>query len=177
MEIVDFKSLHEQVWQMRHEVEGKWAIPDPVDALRFAVTEAAEMLDVILRQNPIYTRNHRKALKLGQEAAQCSIMLLTALGEVFDWEQERIKRAWGYYQTGYEVAQGNGFAGTRVDWISCLVSDALQEELWREAKGEHEGGWLGEFLGVQALVEIGLEVDLVTEVGLELSRIRKKMNG
>ena len=175
MEIVDLKRLHMQVWVTRNKIGATWASPTPDDALRFAVTEAAEVLDAVLRQNPSYKRNHHKAASVEQELAHCAIMLLTALGEDFDWEQPRIITPWHYWQTAYQTAVGNGYLGQAVDWLAALVSDALQEQLWSQAKQEWEDPWQGEFCILQALValgETGVEVEAAVEQ--ELKRMEDK---
>ena len=172
MEISDLKTLHRAVWATRREIEDQWPSPPPDDALRFSITEAAEMVDAVLRQNMSYKRNHRKQANLEQEVAHCAIMLLTALGEEFDWGQERIATSWGYWQTSYQVAVGNGYQGTGVDWVEGLVSDALQEQLWSQAKQEY---WHGEFCIIQALAALGdTGVDVMKVVEQELKRMEAK---
>ena len=163
------------MWKVRHKIEHNWKIPPADDALRFSVTEAAEMVDAVLRQNLSYKRNHRKQANLEQEVAQCAIMLLTALGEEFDWEQDRIVTPWHYWQTTYQTAVGNGYLGTAIDWVEGLISDALQEQLWAQAKSKWDDPWLGEFCIIQALVALGnTGVDVVVAVERELKRMGRK---
>ncbi len=170
MEIVDLQTLHQAVWATRRKIEDQWPSPPPDDALRFSITEVAEMVDAVLRQNPSYKRNHRKQVNLDQEVAHCAIMLLTALGEKFDWEQDRIVTSWGYWQTGYQVAVRNGYQGSGVDWVVNLCADALTEMLWPVTEG-----WEGDFCIIQALVALDdTGVDVVAAVERELKRMEVK---
>lgn len=75
------QKVAQEVWGFRSRVSLWWPTPPEDDALRFAFCEAAEALDGILRQNPVYVRNHARVVDLAQEFAQCAIMLVTALGE------------------------------------------------------------------------------------------------
>jgi hypothetical protein len=172
MEIVDLKGLHTQVWETRKKIKMNFASPQPDDALRFAVTEAAEVLDAVLRQNPIYTRNHVKVVEMEREVAQVVVMLMTALEEDFDWDNERLGKSWPYWATGYKTAVGNGYRGTAVDWVVSLTADALQEQLWSQAKQEWEDPWQGEFCILQALVAMG---DTGVDVGAAVERELKQM--
>jgi len=172
MEIADLKTLHRAVWATRRKIKDQWPSPPPDDTLRFSITEAAEMVDAVLRQNPSYKRNHRKQVNLDQEVAHCAIMLLTALGEEFDWEQDRIVTSWGYWQTSYQVAVVNGYQGSGVDWVEGLVSDALQEQLRAHAKQEY---CHGEFCISQALAALeDTGVNVLAAVERELKRIGVK---
>ena len=175
MDRQDYKTLHNLIWTYRHELEAYWCTPDKIDAHRFAACESAKIIDALLRQNPKYRRNHAKKVSLGQEVSQCAIMLMTALGEDFDWDGVAVEKSWPYWIGSYQRAVSNGYLGTQADWIEGLVSDALQEALWptEDKIGYSEGA------AVQALVELGqIEgVELAGEVEKELRRIKGKMNG
>lgn len=80
----ELRECHAIVWQWRAKLADVWPTPNRLDALRFAVTEAAEAMDAWLRLNGGYARNHDKDLSVEDELADCAMMLLTAAGE--DWE-------------------------------------------------------------------------------------------
>jgi len=80
----ELRECHTIVWQWRAKLADVWPTPNRLDALRFAVTEAAEALDAWLRLNGGYARNHDKSLSVADELADCAMMLLTAAGE--DWQ-------------------------------------------------------------------------------------------
>ncbi len=62
----------------RTELESVWPTPPPLDCLKFAVTEAAEVIDAELRNNPMYARNNVKELDPLDEVADCLMMLVSA---------------------------------------------------------------------------------------------------
>jgi len=80
----ELRHCHTIVWQWRAKLADVWPTPNRLDALRFAVTEAAEAMDAWLRLNGGYARNHDKSLSVEDELADCAMMLLTAAGE--DWQ-------------------------------------------------------------------------------------------
>lgn len=77
----ELRECHAIVWQWRAKLADVWPTPNRLDALRFAVTEAAEAMDAWLRLNGGYARNHDKNLSVEDELADCAMMLLTAAGE------------------------------------------------------------------------------------------------
>ena len=77
----ELRECHLIVWQWRAKLADVWPTPNCLDALRFAVTEAAEAMDAWLRLNGGYARNHDKSLSVEDELADCAMMLLTAAGE------------------------------------------------------------------------------------------------
>jgi len=77
----ELRECHAIVWQWRAKLADVWPTPNRLDALRFAVTEAAEAMDAWLRLNGGYARNHDKSLSVEDELADCAMMLLTAAGE------------------------------------------------------------------------------------------------
>ena len=93
----ELRKCHAIVWQWRAKLADVWPTPNRLDALRFAVTEAAEAMDAWLRLNGGYARNHDKSLSVEDELADCAMMLLTAAGE--DWEPN--VRFW-YYESKLE---------------------------------------------------------------------------
>lgn len=63
----------------RREMAGtRWRQPEPLDSLRFALTEAVEAIDVLLRERD-YARNHERAGDLFAEWTDAAVMLLSAL--------------------------------------------------------------------------------------------------
>jgi hypothetical protein len=74
------KACHALVWTRRQKLGRWWPTPDPLNSLRFAVTEASEALDAWLRLKGGYVRNHDKDMSVEDELADCAMMLLTAMG-------------------------------------------------------------------------------------------------
>lgn len=79
----EFKEIHRLVWQFRRMVADYWPAPEPLDALRYAFTEAGEAIDALLReQRPGDRRNRPSEVVQADrldEWADCAIMLITAL--------------------------------------------------------------------------------------------------
>ena len=160
------KAAHQVVWSARKELSEVWSSPCATDSLRFACTEVAEAMDALLRLNPVYKRNRNKDTDVKGEIGQVAMMLLTALGEEFDWSEWDENNV-GYWETSYDMAGQNGYRGTRIDWIHMLVAEALQDNLWSEE-------WNAEYVTLHALTHISLEVDLVAGLKVELEKIRVK---
>jgi len=79
--------IHRLVWNFRHEHSAHWPTPSVKDALRFAYTEAGEMLDAQIRLNPTYKRNSFETPnpeKVLNELADVAIMLVTAVGQEYN---------------------------------------------------------------------------------------------
>jgi hypothetical protein len=77
------KFCHELVWKYRAELEPFWPTPKSArDSARFAVCEACESMDAMLRLNTDYARNNAKELSVEAELADCLMMMLTAIGKV-----------------------------------------------------------------------------------------------
>jgi hypothetical protein len=101
----ELRECHAIVWQWRAKLADVWPTPNRLDALRFAVTEAAEAMDAWLRLNNNYARNHDKSLSVEDELADCAMMLLTAAGE--EWEPPKpvqVFRGWTLECIMFEVA-------------------------------------------------------------------------
>jgi len=150
---VDIKNLHAIVWNLRRELWDTWLTPSPLDALRFAATEAAEAIDAQMRKDPRWARNHVKDLTVEQELAQCAIMLLTALGPEYDEK---------------DIARLRIFSDTSstLEYVFCLIGDALY--MWSPG-GD---GW--RVLALLALRNISLMIDLDTLLPQEADRFRQK---
>lgn len=71
----------DQVEKLRGAADGVgiWVTPSPEDCLAFAVTEAGEAVDAMLRQNPAYTRSHQKGASLEHELGDMAVMLASYL--------------------------------------------------------------------------------------------------
>ena len=91
--MTDIRRLHKLVWDTRRELGEAWPTPEPIDALRFALTEAGEAMDAWLRTNPLYRRNNEKTLSVHAELADCAMMLLTALGPEIDVAEMSVEPA------------------------------------------------------------------------------------
>ena len=71
----------ELVWDFRREMGEAWPTPHQGDALRFAFTEAGEVLDAWLRWKGGYARNNNgKSMDVLDELSDVAMMLITALG-------------------------------------------------------------------------------------------------
>jgi NTP pyrophosphatase (non-canonical NTP hydrolase) len=79
--MVDMAALHEKVWDFRRAVQHKWPTPEPVDALRFAITEVGEVMDAYLRQNDKWVRNNDRDIDIDAELGDLAVMLLTAVSD------------------------------------------------------------------------------------------------
>lgn len=87
-----------------------------------AFVEAAEALDVQLRQNARYSRNRERTGSILEELTDCAMMLMTALGSDFDLEDAFAYSTWLSQADGIEqVVSKTGtlvahVAGSPVDW-------------------------------------------------------------
>ena len=83
------RTAHKMVWELRNEIQSVWPTPDVQDSLRFAVTEAAEAMDAFLTSKKQYVRNNpdNKHANMRDEAADCAMMLLTALGKDYFFDE------------------------------------------------------------------------------------------
>lgn len=77
----DLMKFLNQVEKLRGvaDKEGVWVTPPPEDCLAFAVTEAGEAVDAMLRQKPEYTRSHDKKVSLEHELGDMAVMLASYL--------------------------------------------------------------------------------------------------
>jgi len=146
--------LRDMIWAYRHRLADRWPTPLPLDALRFAFTEAAEAMDarLRLRLQPAYNRNNAKALSVEDELADCMMMLITALGE--EWQPPIV----------------GGYAAT-LEGICAAVGDCLQSAAWESIFWQK--------LVVIAIVKIDayLDADPVTLVKGRLERIEGRVSG
>lgn len=104
--MTDLIALQAKFWNFRHMMAPHWFIPETLDAARFAVTEAAEVLktnglweafvafatsrqaqvaaadalDAVLRRNASYSRNTARNMDEINELGDLAMMLLTAIG-------------------------------------------------------------------------------------------------
>jgi hypothetical protein len=85
-------ATHRLVWEYRNMLEAHWPTPGRIDALRFAFTEAGEAMDADLRSNPVYARNNDRNMSVPDELGDCAMMLCTALGDTFDFGDEKQQR-------------------------------------------------------------------------------------
>lgn len=82
------KRIHNDIWSFRSEMSSYWPAPSSIDSLRFAFTEAGEVMDAFLRTNPDYVRNNYRNVAMQDEIADCVIMLVTALGPDHQYIEE-----------------------------------------------------------------------------------------
>jgi NTP pyrophosphatase (non-canonical NTP hydrolase) len=72
------KQIHTAVWDFRRKYSEWWATPEPDDCLRYAFTEAGELMDAWLRsQRPDDARNNAKERSIPKELADVAIMLVS----------------------------------------------------------------------------------------------------
>jgi NTP pyrophosphatase (non-canonical NTP hydrolase) len=75
--------IHTAVWDFRRQYNAWWATPNPDDCLRYAFTEAGELMDAYLRsQRPDDARNNVKLVEIDHvkhELADVAIMLVSAM--------------------------------------------------------------------------------------------------
>lgn len=140
------------IWTYRHRLADRWPTPPPVDALRFAFTEAAEAMDAWLRLQPAYNRNNAKVLSVEEELADCILMMVTALGPA--WQPPVI----------------GGYSAT-LEGICAAVADCMLKASWGYV------GW--QKLVEVAIVKIDayLDADPVELVRARLARIERRVSG
>lgn len=83
--MTDLTELHarNRRWRVWMDANTPFKTPDTLDCLRYALTEAAEAMDVWLREkNQTHARNNERNHSINQELADTAMMLLTALPEV-----------------------------------------------------------------------------------------------
>ena len=74
----DVLDLYNLVRAWRKANADRFPMPSFDDSVRFAFTEAGELVDAVLRMNPKYSRNHDTVRDIFREAADLVFMLLTA---------------------------------------------------------------------------------------------------
>lgn len=122
------KETHTLVWDFRRDYHEYWATPKRIEALRFAVTEVAEAMDAWIRAtSPYFSRNRDKQSGLVDELADTVIMLVTALGQDFDFDlHEQSMRV-------YEGGHRDDPVTTTVDEIVIGVTRAFETEILDQA--------------------------------------------
>lgn len=145
--------LRDLIWSYRQRLADRWPTPPPVDALRFAFTEAAEAMDAWLRLQPAYNRNNAKELSVEDELSDCLMMLVTALGP--EWQPPPV--------TGIYAATLEGICSAVAE---CMLKAAYNSADWSR-------------LTTCAVVKIDcyLEADPVTLVRGRLERIERRVSG
>jgi NTP pyrophosphatase (non-canonical NTP hydrolase) len=75
--------IHDLVWSFRRENSDWWLTPSPDDCLRYAFTEAGELMDAWLRsKRPDDARNNDRQRDVAKELADVAIMLVSAMPEL-----------------------------------------------------------------------------------------------
>lgn len=136
---------HGLVWAYRRELEAVWPTPGRGDALRFAVTEAAEALDAELRANPLYARNRAREMDELDELADCALMLLTALGPEPELMRHKQRKHWlGLERMVFGCADalldhtGNGVADKWLWDLVAMIEDRQGMDLPARLRGRLE---------------------------------------
>ena len=85
--------LVEIVRQSRERTAGVFPLPPVDDCIDFAITEAAEYIDALKRENAAYKRNNDKTHNKRNEWGQCGYMICSAIIQqntdhldALDWE-------------------------------------------------------------------------------------------
>ena len=83
----------EIVRDSRERTAGVFPLPTVDDCIDFAITEAAEYIDALKRENAAYKRNNDKEHSTRKEWAQCGYMICSAIIQIdtshfddMDWE-------------------------------------------------------------------------------------------
>jgi len=86
-------TLVEIVRVSRERTAGVFPLPTVDDCIDFAITEAAEYIDALKRENATYKRNNDKEHSTRKEWAQCGYMICSAIIQIdtshldaLDWE-------------------------------------------------------------------------------------------
>jgi len=72
---MNIEEVYRDIWKIRRAFAEEWPIPTPHDCALFALTEWAEAVDVMLRSNDTYLRNHDKVGNLRGELGQAVMMV------------------------------------------------------------------------------------------------------
>lgn len=140
---------HQLVWTWRSHIEEHFPAPTRHHSLLFAVTEAGEALEAILRQSNRYKRRSQKKHSEITEWTQCAMMLLTALGPELPASQH----------TYYLVFD--------VESLVLGVSTAL----WRYQAGNYEKDCLNALASIIRYLHDQFTVDLRYTLEEELARL------
>ncbi len=133
--IATITEAHREVREFRAEMELYFPTPSVDDCLAFAVTEAGEAVDAVLRTNSIYKRNDKdKRHSETGELSQCAMMLLSAIpGARLDlgglptidkpWKLSRIVQyvaaAW-VQSTDRSILYAVAAIASRIELLPCL---------------------------------------------------------
>ena len=114
----DLQRAYQQVWKFRGQYNRFWRTPEPVNCLRYAVTEAAEALDAWLREERSKdARNQQKEKNVIEELADCAIMLLSSIQPEDPVSEWLLKSLFEYPYPSEKVS---------LDAIVTTVADALK---------------------------------------------------
>lgn len=80
------------VAEHRRHVGDARPYPPAGDCVLFAITEAGELIDAILRQTPRYLRNNAKPSNPAAEAGDLGYMIASAIDQIDRRQDERIER-------------------------------------------------------------------------------------
>jgi hypothetical protein len=152
------QALHAKVWTFRADMADVWPTPGPLDALRFATSESGEATSDYLRVVGGYARNNHHEPDVLGEAADCAMMLMTALGP-----DENYHAYWPLWEQYYDL-------GIAVDWLAdwCggLANKCAGKSNWRKSA-----------LSALATIDAMPGMDLAAELDKRLARIKAKHGG
>jgi NTP pyrophosphatase (non-canonical NTP hydrolase) len=143
------QDIHTAAWDFRRKYSQWWATPDPDDCLRYAFTEAGELMDAWLwSQRPGDARNNAKERSVPKELADVAIMLVSAMPDETDF--------------GYPVKNTHG-----IDEICCVI---LPHE-----HGKTGWHWIEKY-ALQLVVSYSKQnhIDLLAQVRANLEEIKHK---
>lgn len=77
------EQIHSIVWAFRKANDSWWLTPTPDDCIRYAFTEAGELMEAYLRaKRPGDARNNVKLVEIDHELADVVIMLVSAVPNI-----------------------------------------------------------------------------------------------
>lgn len=132
--MIDIEKLHQMVWSFRTETQHVFPVPNRLDSLYFAYTEAGEALDAYLRQNGDYKRNRDRQHNVEREFAQCVFMLMTAYGPnpwrgLYWQEPTPPKIGFVCYQVSRAMQFGDGVSIACAVRAICQYVPTIEDEL------------------------------------------------
>ena len=151
----NLQALHTRVWTFRADMADVWPTPDTLDSLRYSFSEAGEVVSDYLRTTRDHARNNHHEPDVLGEAADCAMMLMTALGPGENYKT---------YSPFWEQYDDLGIAVDMLaDWCGGLANKCACKSNWRRSA-----------LSALATIDAMPGMDLAAELDKRLLRIRAK---
>lgn len=133
------------VWRAREVLAVQWPTPDVVDAARFAVTEAGEVVDALLRRKAVYRRNVTKPADWEGEVADTLLMLLTVMGPKWTGPYQDVMPSfptWQYASDEWADYLAHDVASVLLTVLNHVASGYLTSgEYWSSGSGLWKPLW------------------------------------